>query len=78
MLELGVNLQGPQQSWRLQGKQQQVHGGARLAQECGDEDTGVQVEGGVPPAIWEVQDLKRRQKSGGKQTLFLIQAHNGT
>lgn len=29
-----------------------------LAQEGGDEDTGVQVERGVPPAVREVQDLQ--------------------
>lgn len=33
--------------------------GSRLTQECGDEDTGVQVEGGMPPAVGEVQDLSR-------------------
>lgn len=41
---------------------------ARLAQECGNEDTRVQVEGGMPPSIWEVQDLKRRPKKKHPKT----------
>lgn len=35
-----------------------------LPQEGGDEDTRVQIEGGMPPAIRKIQDLQRRQKQG--------------
>lgn len=34
------------------------------AEEGGDEDAGVQVEGGVPPAVGEIQHLVEKQETG--------------